>query len=240
MNKNRLILTLASSCLLVSCGVGEKEVKFDQAKETASEILKVTGPKDFKAPAKISGVLTSKVRGDEAKLTFSSDSETYCYYEKEEIKEKDDSTGEYTNYCFEKWSYKEGEHFITAGILSEGEESRKYYRNDLSWQPTYTSDFFIKMENEFLKEITEAKDEKEFFEEATDYESVKFRTSGKGSLVIEAKSKEDDTLSIRIEDNLLTDITMTSGEDAESFKITYGKAEFRKPDLTGFEFVTLE
>lgn len=240
MNKNQLILALASSCLLVSCGVGEKEITFSQAKETASEILKVVEPKDFKKPTKITGVLSSKGDGSEATMTFVSDSENYLYYEKMESKDKDESTGEYINYHFEKWAYKEGNSFITAGILAEGEKSYKYYRNDLSWSPTYTPDYFIRLGKEFLKEVAEAETEEAFLEEAENYTSVKFKSSGKGNIVIEAKNEESVSLDVKIEDNLPTYISMTSDGNTESFEITYGIAEFQKPELTGFELVTLQ
>lgn len=236
MKKNTIILALASSILLVSCGAGEKEVAFDQAKETASEILEATKDENFKAPTKATGELYTKMKDKgEAKISFICDMDNSYFYSKMEAIEVSDATSKTTEGVIEEWSYKEGEENIEAMSVTSDNETLKYYTKTREWSPSYTPTTFVSLQDELLEELSKAKTEKDFVDETEGIKTIKFKTSGKGNLTIEVTGDDGETLNLVIKDNLLTHLEVTTKEATETYSVTYGKADFKKPNLSEFQ-----
>lgn len=237
MKSTKLFLALASSILLASCNLGAestKELTFAEAKEVASEIIKTTKDEKFVFPTKLTGDLKMKHGVEEASLKFITDSEKQCFYTKIDSKELNDDS-QIVSGSLEEWAYKEGDSFINALSATAEGKTEKYYYTTERWVADYTAESFVSISSEVLDAITGATTEKEFFDETEGMiSSATYKSTGKGNLIIEATGK-DASMKLVIKDNLLADLEAKQDDMVETYHVTYGKAEFTKPDLTKFE-----
>lgn len=237
MKSTKLFLALASSILLASCNLGAENAKtltFAEAQATASEIIKATKDEKYVFPTKLTGELKATYGDEEASIKFITDTEKQCFYTKIDSKEIEDS--QVVTLAMEEWSYKEGDTYISAISAVEDGKTQKYYVVTNKWDAEYTAESFVKLSAELLDEIVEAKAEEDFFDETEGLvTSATYKSTGKGSFIMEASGEEGASVKIVIKDNLLADLEVKQDDMVESYHVTYGKAEFTKPDLTKFE-----
>ena len=234
MKKNKIILALASSVILASCGAG-KPLTYEEAKNVASEIIKKTESKDFKGPSKLTGEMVAKDKNNDATMKFVTDADKQYFYLKVEGTQKSELTGQTVTSSIETWNYKDADKYISATSLSSSGLSLKTYTEEKSWSAEYTSEAFSDVSNEFLKMLVNSKTEKEFVSGSgvDGLETLTYKSNGKDNLLIEG-GNDNAAIHITIEKNLLTLLEIKTKDEYESYKISYGKAEINKPDLSGF------
>ena len=123
MKAKRLILALAATTVLASCGKG-KEIKQEEAKDVAKDISKKVNDSSFEAPGKLQLVMSAsyeeeggKVRKASAEMNFSKPD----YYLSVIAKSDDEKMGMYVY-----WEKGENNLYVVSDATEDGEREYVY------------------------------------------------------------------------------------------------------------------
>ena len=252
MKAKRLILALAATTVLASCGKG-KEIKQDEAQDVAKNIAKKVSESDFKHPEKLQLSISMEGLNDENKVEKSTIEMNYSkpdYFYSVIIKSGSDSMSAY-NY----WEKNENLLYAVADATVDGKRSYAYSTISVdaskidstfaqyttSQQAGYNMDFskIGQLAGVVAVAATTSSSFSIDLGELGGSVETHYYSFGEGNLVVEATSttKVGDksvksTGAFYIENYLVTKVTSDDGEGSKlSMEFRYGRANTGKPNL---------
>ena len=251
MKAKRLILALAATTVLASCGKG-KEIKQEEAQDVAKNIAKKVNEADFKNPEKIQLIISMEEK-DGDKVIKSSGEVNYSkpdYFFSFVMKHDGDSVGGYRYWDKdEKLLYtvmdetEDGERdFVYSTVSCEADKIDAMFAGQTKVQEgSYNMDFSAigQLAGVVAQGMTASGSASIDIGGYGASVETHYFSSGEGNLVVEASStvkagekSVTSKSSIWIENYLLTKLTSDDGEGNKlNFEIRYGRANVAKPNL---------